>query len=66
MAFVIDPKPHHSVHKEAICYKGCGARIGYVPNDVIREFVHLDYGGGSDRYKVLRCPNCSKEIEVLA
>lgn len=65
MAFVIDPKPHSAVVKETICRDGCGARIGYVPNDIIREFYAKDYGGGGDTYVVLRCPNCNKEMAIM-
>ena len=64
MAFVIDPKPHSTIVKEAICREGCGARIGYIPNDIIREFYARDYDGGGDTYVVLRCPSCSKEMTI--
>lgn len=63
MAFVIDPKPQHEALKEATCRDGCGAKIGYVPND-IRDGVHYDYLGDGDHFNYVNCPQCGKQIYV--
>lgn len=63
MTYVIHKDPHPSVVKEAVCRDGCGATIGYVPND-IQQTTHYDYGGGSDTYNYVTCPCCSKKIFV--
>lgn len=63
MSFVIDPKPQKDAVKEVVHKNGCGALIGYVPNDVER-YVHKDYDGGTDFYYRIICPNCGKQIHV--
>lgn len=62
MVKIIDTKPHKSVVKEAIC-RTCGATLEYTPNDVETE-IHRDYGGGSDTYSYIRCPNCDNKTGV--
>jgi uncharacterized protein with PIN domain len=57
---VIDPGPDPSVVKKAVC-SNCGARLEYVPNDV-KDKVVGDYGGGSDVYHWIDCPQCSKAV----
>jgi len=63
MPVIIDPKPQKSVMKEVVCYAGCGALIGYVPNDR-KDGVDVDYTGGRDHYYYVSCPQCNKEIRV--
>ena len=63
MTFVVHKDPHPSVVKEAVCRNGCGATVGYVPNDIQQE-THTDYGGGSDVYNYITCACCSKKIFV--
>lgn len=63
MPVILDPKPQKSVQKEVVCRDGCGALIGYIPNDVRSEW-RKDYGGGSDEYRWILCPQCSKKILV--
>lgn len=44
-----------------ISHNECGALIEYFENEL--EFkIHQDYGGGSDRYAYLTCPNCGKRF----
>ncbi len=62
MVTVVKSEPHHSVIKEAIC-RNCGATLAYVPND-IKEEVHRDYGGGSEIYKHIMCPQCNHKVGV--
>lgn len=59
---VIDPKPHHTVVKQAIC-RECGVTLQYVPNDVKTQRVS-DYGGGSDIVHYIECPACNNEVGV--
>ena len=40
----------------------CGAVIKYFENEVWTKWIS-DYGGGSDLYYHLRCPNCGKVIQ---
>lgn len=63
MTFVIHKDPAPSVVKEAVCRSGCGATIGYVPNDVQQDF-HSDYLGDKDYYKFVTCPCCHRQIIV--
>ena len=63
MVQIVDMTAHKSVVKETIC-RTCGVTLEYVPNDVTSE-IHRDYGGGSDTYHYIRCPNCDKKTEVL-
>lgn len=39
----------------------CGAVIKYFENEV-KSYWKSDYGGGSDLYYYITCPNCGKEI----
>jgi DNA-directed RNA polymerase subunit RPC12/RpoP len=59
---VIDPGPDKSVVKQVVC-SNCGAKLEYVPNDV-KTSVHHDYGGGSDTYSHIQCPQCNKSVTV--
>lgn len=59
---VIDPGPDRSVVKDVVCRK-CGAKLEYVPNDVKEKTVH-DYGGGSDSYRWIDCPQCNNQVQV--
>lgn len=50
------------VEKEVTC-KGCGAILGYTPNDLKRR-NGTDYGGGPDGREWINCLNCGKEVTV--
>jgi hypothetical protein len=63
MTYVIHKDPAPGVVKQAVCYNGCGATIGYVPNDIHQDY-HGDYLGGKDYYNYVKCPCCSKQIIV--
>jgi len=45
--------------KRITCYD-CGAIVEYFPNEVISRVEEEVYGGGSDVYHYLTCPNCKK------
>lgn len=62
MARVLDPKPQSDVEKQMSCQQ-CGALIAYVPNDIIKK-TFSDYGGGSDTYNYVNCPNCQKDTRI--
>ena len=38
----------------------CGAVIEYFENEVVSKNEPEPYGGGSDLYHYLQCPNCKK------
>lgn len=54
-----DKKEKQTTHSE------CGAVIGYFMNEVEDIKSVQDYGGGSDQYGYIICPNCKKRIQVL-
>jgi RNase P subunit RPR2 len=60
MVTVVNPKPHSSVIKRCIC-RNCGAELEYVPAEVQSKTVG-DYGGGSDTYRFVTCPQCSQAV----
>ncbi len=62
MIKIIDDKPHHSVVRQVIC-RNCGVTLEYTPNDVLERKVS-DYGGGTDTYRWLSCPKCTKDVPV--
>ncbi len=62
MVTVVNPNPHPSVVKRCVC-RGCGAELEYTPNEV-KERTVGDYGGGSDTYRWIKCPQCSKDVSV--
>lgn len=43
-------------------HKECGAVIEYFENEVERKLEPEPYGGGSDWYNYLTCPNCGKRM----
>lgn len=45
-----------------ITHSSCGAVIEYFENEVISKWEDEPYGGGSDLYHYLTCPNCEKVI----
>jgi 5-methylcytosine-specific restriction endonuclease McrA len=49
-----------SLKKKATC-RHCTAIIAYVRADVMEE-AHTDYGGGSDLYHYIICPNCKSKV----
>lgn len=64
MVKVISTVPHKSVVKEVVC-GNCGATLEYIPAD-IKSRVVRDYGGGSDTYYSITCPNCKETVDVLS
>lgn len=52
----------HEIEKKVIC-KNCGVELGYLPIDVEKKTV-TDYGGGTDTYSVIHCPNCRSVITL--
>ena len=59
---IINPEPDPSVLKKVICRK-CGVKLEYAPIDVISKEVS-DYGGGSDTFSYIACPNCKNIVDV--
>ena len=59
---VIDPGPDPSVVKRVVC-RHCGAKLEYVPKDVTERLIS-DYGGGSDMYYWIDCPQCNHQVTV--
>lgn len=45
-----------------ITHDECGAVIEYFEKEVVKKWIK-DYGGGSDEYSHLTCPNCGKVIQ---
>ncbi len=45
-----------------ITHKSCGAVIEYFDNEVEKKVENEPYGGGTDTYYYLTCPNCHKTI----
>jgi hypothetical protein len=41
----------------------CGAVIEYFENEVESKVENEPYGGGTDMYHYLRCPNCQKMMK---
>ena len=62
MVTVVSTIPHPTVVKQIVC-RNCGATLEYVPLDV-KETRHTDYGGGTDTYYHIVCPNCSDKVSV--
>lgn len=46
-----------------VTHRECGAVIGYFRNEV-QNSVSYDYGGGSDEWYWIICPNCGEKVEV--
>ncbi len=59
---VVDPKPHQSVIKAAVC-RHCGVTLNYTPNDV-KKHVHYSYDGSSDSVKYINCPSCGLDLNL--
>jgi hypothetical protein len=49
--------------EKKVTHGECGAVIGYFLNEV-QKGTYTDYGGGTDAYYFIICPNCGKKIEV--
>ena len=47
---------------KTITHSDCGAVIEYFENEVKKKVENEPYGGGTDTYKYLTCPNCGKKI----
>ena len=43
-------------------HSDCGAVIEYFQNEVTSKWEPEPYGGGSDLYHYLMCPNCKKMV----
>jgi Zn ribbon nucleic-acid-binding protein len=62
MIRIIDETPHPTVVKQVVC-RNCGCTLEYTPNDV-KNYVHHDYGGGSDTVYHINCLKCNHQINV--
>lgn len=62
MVKIVDKTPHRDVLKECIC-RNCGVTLEYTPADTT-TYVRTDYGGGSDTYREMDCPNCCETIQL--
>lgn len=62
MVKIVEIKPDASVTKRCIC-RNCGVTLEYVPADIRKE-SRTDYTGCTDIWRIIDCPNCSKEICV--
>jgi len=49
--------------EKTVTHKKCGALVGYYPKEVQSGTYH-DYGGGSDTWYYIICPNCGERVEV--
>lgn len=49
--------------EKIVIHKECGAKIGYYKNELQSSTYH-DYGGGSETWWWILCPNCRKKVEV--
>ncbi len=58
---IIKKEPDKSVEKRVVCRDGCGATIGYLPNDV-KTATCKDISGCSETWHSITCPNCKKNI----
>lgn len=47
---------------KTLTHSECGAVIEYFENEVVKIIENEPYGGGTDMYRYLRCPNCNKMI----
>ncbi len=45
-----------------LTHSECGAIIEYFESEVVSKVEYEPYGGGSDIYHYLTCPNCLKMI----
>jgi RNase P subunit RPR2 len=59
---IIDVGPDPSAVKRTVCHN-CGAVLEYTMRDTRRETIS-DYGGGSDTYVRIDCPNCQQVLDV--
>ena len=59
---IVNPEPDPSVVKRVVC-RNCGVKLEYVPMDV-KSDTRKDYGGGSDTYYWIDCPECSSAVHV--
>lgn len=50
------------VFKRCTCHK-CASIIEYLPIEV-KSRNYTDYGGGSDTYYWIVCPECGNDVEV--
>ncbi len=45
---------------KTMTHSSCGAVIEYFENEVESKWEPEPYGGGSDLYHYLKCPNCKQ------
>lgn len=62
MVKVVDQGPDPSVVKRHVC-GNCGAVLEYVPRD-IKSQTATDYGGGSDTWYYIVCPQCQNRQTI--
>lgn len=62
MVSVVNPQPHPSVVKEAIC-RHCGVTLSYVPAEVKNSKTY-SYDGSSENIYHIECPSCHHEVNV--
>lgn len=53
---------HSSASKTVVC-ANCGAELRYTNADTTEE-TQTDYTGGKDTYRIIKCPECGKRINV--
>jgi hypothetical protein len=61
---IIDPNPHPSVVKQALC-RNCGVKLEYTPADVSKRTV-TDYTGSRETVCCIKCPSCGHKIATAA
>ena len=49
--------------ERTVVHKDCGAKIGFYNNEA-QTGNHQDYGGGSETWYYIICPNCGEKVEV--
>jgi DNA-directed RNA polymerase subunit RPC12/RpoP len=59
---IVDPTPDPKVEKQISC-KQCGARLAYVPLDILRS-TSRDISGCSETIKYIVCPNCGSHVTI--
>ena len=60
---VIDAALDPDIAKRVSC-RECGARLQYVPKDVLAAVQGGCIGGGVDTYYYIKCPNCGEQTRV--
>lgn len=50
-------------HVKRTTCRNCASILEYTRNEATPH-IHYDYGGGSDTYYWITCPNCGKDVNV--